>query len=30
MTTENIVVLGGLAAVLGWTYIFLPLVYYHG
>ena len=28
MTTEDIVVLGGLAAMFCWTYIVLPLVFY--
>jgi hypothetical protein len=27
--SEDIMVLGGLAAVFCWTCIFLPLVYYH-
>jgi hypothetical protein len=27
--SDNIIVLGGLAILFCWTYIFLPLVYYH-
>jgi len=27
--TENIVVIGGLAGLLLWTYVFLPLVFFH-
>jgi hypothetical protein len=27
--TENVVVLSGLAAMFCWTYIILPLIYYH-
>jgi hypothetical protein len=27
--SEDIIVLGGLAAVFCWTYIILPLVFYH-
>ena len=29
VTTGDVVVLGGLAAVVCWTYIVLPLVFYH-
>ena len=28
--TEDIVVLSGLAVLFGWTYVILPLVFYHG
>ncbi|MDB5638178.1 MAG: hypothetical protein JWP51_3086 [Bradyrhizobium sp.] len=27
--SDDIIVLGGLATLFCWTYIFLPLVYYH-
>jgi len=27
---EDIIVLGGLAVLFGWTYIILPLVFFHG
>jgi hypothetical protein len=27
--SEDIIVLGGLATVFCWTYIVLPLIYYH-
>jgi hypothetical protein len=28
--TEDIIALGGLVAFFCWTYVFLPLVFYHG
>jgi len=30
MSKEDILVLGGLAGLFCWTYIVLPLVFYHG
>ena len=30
LTTQDIVVFGGLAAVFCWTYIVLPLAFYRG
>ncbi len=30
MSKEDILVLGGLAGLSCWTYIVLPLVFYHG
>jgi hypothetical protein len=29
VTIEDIAVMGGLAALFCWTYIFLPLAFYH-
>ena len=30
MSSEDIIVLGGLAGLFCWVYIILPLVFYHG
>ena len=30
MSSDDIIVLGGLASVFCWNYIILPLVFYHG
>jgi hypothetical protein len=30
MSSDDTIVLGGLAGVFCWTYIILPLVFYHG
>jgi hypothetical protein len=30
MSSDHIIVLAGLAGVFCWTYIILPLVFYHG
>jgi len=28
--TEDIIVISGLAVLVAWTYVFLPLVFFHG
>jgi hypothetical protein len=28
--TEDIIVISGLAVFVAWTYVFLPLVFFHG